>query len=140
MASAPTPARAHQPPEIPKTRISIPTLPATLAPNKYLFKDPNKYFEPKTFNEFCVAFYTVVTIVSVKHYVREYLLPVDNCFEDHMNFWKFSSANKNSYLVFAITQHHFPEIVEKAERSDIPNIDKKKYLVPADLTVDNLFK
>ncbi|KAL5709197.1 Autophagy-related protein 8g [Ranunculus cassubicifolius] len=26
-------------------------------------------------------------------------------------------------------------IVEKAKRSDIPNIDKKKYLVPADLTV-----
>ncbi|KAG2672261.1 hypothetical protein I3760_13G032000 [Carya illinoinensis] len=28
-----------------------------------------------------------------------------------------------------------PVIVEKAERSDIPYIDKKKYLVPADLTV-----
>ncbi|CAI0418177.1 unnamed protein product [Linum tenue] len=28
-----------------------------------------------------------------------------------------------------------PVIVEKAERSEIPNIDKKKYLVPADLTV-----
>nr|QAR18130.1 ATG8f3 [Nicotiana benthamiana] len=28
-----------------------------------------------------------------------------------------------------------PVIVEKAEKSDIPNIDKKKYLVPADLTV-----
>ncbi|KAJ6879131.1 hypothetical protein NC652_032632 [Populus alba x Populus x berolinensis] len=28
-----------------------------------------------------------------------------------------------------------PVIVEKAERSDIPNIDKIKYLVPADLTV-----
>ncbi|KAL2483950.1 Autophagy-related protein [Forsythia ovata] len=28
-----------------------------------------------------------------------------------------------------------PVIVEKAERSDVPNIDKKKYLVPADLTV-----
>ncbi|XP_059651581.1 autophagy-related protein 8f [Cornus florida] len=28
-----------------------------------------------------------------------------------------------------------PVIVEKAERSDIPNIDKKKYLVPAELTV-----
>ncbi|XP_020698742.1 autophagy-related protein 8f-like [Dendrobium catenatum] len=28
-----------------------------------------------------------------------------------------------------------PVIVEKAERSDITNIDKKKYLVPADLTV-----
>eukprot|EP00268_Persea_americana_P052743 TRINITY_DN5925_c4_g2_i5.p1 TRINITY_DN5925_c4_g2~~TRINITY_DN5925_c4_g2_i5.p1 ORF type:complete len:113 (+),score=22.41 TRINITY_DN5925_c4_g2_i5:753-1091(+) len=29
----------------------------------------------------------------------------------------------------------FKVIVEKAERSDILNIDKKKYLVPADLTV-----
>ncbi|XP_057470615.1 autophagy-related protein 8C-like [Actinidia eriantha] len=28
-----------------------------------------------------------------------------------------------------------PVIVEKAERSDIPDIDKKKYLVPADLSV-----
>nr|ABK23434.1 unknown [Picea sitchensis]ABK25724.1 unknown [Picea sitchensis] len=28
-----------------------------------------------------------------------------------------------------------PAIVEKAEKSDIPDIDKKKYLVPADLTV-----
>ncbi|XP_051125627.1 autophagy-related protein 8C-like [Andrographis paniculata] len=28
-----------------------------------------------------------------------------------------------------------PVIVEKADRSDIPNIDKKKYLVPDDLTV-----
>nr|POE82058.1 autophagy-related protein 8f [Quercus suber] len=28
-----------------------------------------------------------------------------------------------------------PVIVERAERSDIPSIDKKKYLVPADLTV-----
>ncbi|KAJ1675631.1 ubiquitin-like protein atg8 [Spiromyces aspiralis] len=28
-----------------------------------------------------------------------------------------------------------PVICEKVEKSDIPNIDKKKYLVPADLTV-----
>ncbi|XP_050206505.1 autophagy-related protein 8C-like [Mercurialis annua] len=28
-----------------------------------------------------------------------------------------------------------PVIVEKAERTDVPDIDKKKYLVPADLTV-----
>ncbi|KAL3820715.1 hypothetical protein ACJIZ3_006620 [Penstemon smallii] len=28
-----------------------------------------------------------------------------------------------------------PVIVEKSERSDVPDIDKKKYLVPADLTV-----
>ncbi|WOK99720.1 hypothetical protein Cni_G08432 [Canna indica] len=31
-----------------------------------------------------------------------------------------------------------PVIVEKAESSDIPNIDKKKYLVPADLTAGQL--
>ena len=28
-----------------------------------------------------------------------------------------------------------PVIVERAEKSDIPDLDKKKYLVPADLTV-----
>ncbi|KAF5742163.1 autophagy-related protein 8C-like [Tripterygium wilfordii] len=28
-----------------------------------------------------------------------------------------------------------PVIVEKADKSDVPDIDKKKYLVPADLTV-----
>ena len=28
-----------------------------------------------------------------------------------------------------------PVIVEKAGQSDVPDIDKKKYLVPADLTV-----
>ena len=28
-----------------------------------------------------------------------------------------------------------PVICEKSDRSDIPDIDKKKYLVPADLTV-----
>ncbi|KAK0578461.1 hypothetical protein LWI29_010774 [Acer saccharum] len=28
-----------------------------------------------------------------------------------------------------------PVIMEKTERSDIPNIDKKKYLVPTDLTI-----
>mmetsp|Transcript_11428 Transcript_11428/g.20149 ORF Transcript_11428/g.20149 Transcript_11428/m.20149 type:complete len:139 (+) Transcript_11428:115-531(+) len=28
-----------------------------------------------------------------------------------------------------------PVIVERAEKSDIPDIDKKKYLVPSDLTV-----
>ncbi|CAN6460562.1 unnamed protein product [Victoria cruziana] len=31
-----------------------------------------------------------------------------------------------------------PVIVEKADRTDIPDIDKKKYLVPADLTVGQL--
>jgi hypothetical protein len=28
-----------------------------------------------------------------------------------------------------------PVICERSERSDVPDIDKKKYLVPADLTV-----
>ncbi|KAI4302275.1 hypothetical protein MLD38_001632 [Melastoma candidum] len=31
-----------------------------------------------------------------------------------------------------------PVIVEKADRSDISNIDKRKYLVPADITVGQL--
>ncbi|KAK6932300.1 Autophagy protein Atg8 ubiquitin-like [Dillenia turbinata] len=31
-----------------------------------------------------------------------------------------------------------PVIVEKAEKSGIPDIDKKKYLVPADLTVGQI--
>ncbi|KAK3039463.1 hypothetical protein RJ639_028045 [Escallonia herrerae] len=35
----------------------------------------------------------------------------------------------------SVSLHDFRVIVEKAERSDIPNIDKKKYLVPADLSV-----
>ncbi|OMP00642.1 Autophagy protein Atg8 ubiquitin-like protein [Corchorus olitorius] len=39
--------------------------------------------------------------------------------------WRKAASRLNMTLV----------IVEKAERSDIPNIDKKKYLVPADLTV-----
>ena len=33
------------------------------------------------------------------------------------------------------TQDRIPVIVEKAAGSDIPDIDKKKYLVPTDLTV-----
>ncbi|KAB2613611.1 autophagy-related protein 8d-like [Pyrus ussuriensis x Pyrus communis] len=28
-----------------------------------------------------------------------------------------------------------PVVVERAEKSDVPQIDKKKYLVPADLTI-----
>lgn len=32
-------------------------------------------------------------------------------------------------------QDRIPVIVEKADKSDIPDIDKKKYLVPTDLTV-----
>ncbi|GAM27810.1 hypothetical protein SAMD00019534_109860 [Acytostelium subglobosum LB1] len=32
-------------------------------------------------------------------------------------------------------QDRIPVIVEKAPRSDAPDIDKKKYLVPADITV-----
>eukprot|EP00127_Corallochytrium_limacisporum_P001755 Clim_evm9s78 gene=Clim_evmTU9s78 len=32
-------------------------------------------------------------------------------------------------------EDRIPVIVEKAEKSDIPDIDKRKYLVPVDLTV-----
>ncbi|KAJ0111539.1 hypothetical protein Patl1_00206 [Pistacia atlantica] len=38
-------------------------------------------------------------------------------------------------MSLGILRVYWKVIVEKAERSDIPSIDKKKYLVPADLTV-----
>nr|XP_025693917.1 autophagy-related protein 8A isoform X1 [Arachis hypogaea] len=38
-------------------------------------------------------------------------------------------------VLLFIRENWVQVIVEKADRSDIPEIDKKKYLVPADLTV-----
>ncbi|KAG6502693.1 hypothetical protein ZIOFF_034979 [Zingiber officinale] len=50
----------------------------------------------------------------------------------------FTSAERRQAEAARIREKYpdrIPVIVEKAERSDIPDIDKKKYLVPADLTV-----
>ncbi|KAL6124552.1 hypothetical protein ACLB2K_077064 [Fragaria x ananassa] len=41
----------------------------------------------------------------------------------------------------SIREHHpdrVPVIVEKANKSDVPDIEKNKYLVPADITVGHL--
>lgn len=39
------------------------------------------------------------------------------------------------YLLFQKYSERIPVICEKHEKSDITTVDKKKYLVPADLTV-----
>lgn len=44
------------------------------------------------------------------------------------------SANGSLLLTFFRLDVRFQVICEKADRSDIPDIDKKKYLVPADLS------
>ncbi|CAF2130029.1 unnamed protein product [Brassica rapa] len=55
---------------------------------------------------------------------------------DHV--FSFEPSEKRSAEAARIREKYsdrIPVIVEKAEKSDIPTIDKKKYLVPADLTV-----
>jgi hypothetical protein len=46
-----------------------------------------------------------------------------------------SSSSQASLLLTELLLLDVQVICEKADRSDIPDIDKKKYLVPADLTV-----
>ncbi|KAF6145712.1 hypothetical protein GIB67_010673 [Kingdonia uniflora] len=50
------------------------------------------------------------------------------------NKWGSKVKKRNSGTL-KVVERLKEVIVEKAERSDIPNIDKKKYLVPTDLTV-----
>ena len=45
------------------------------------------------------------------------------------------SASKQAERIRSKYPERVPVICEKDARSDIPDIDKKKYLVPADLTV-----
>jgi len=55
-----------------------------------------------------------------------------------IGWWLIYIAEKRKAEALRIREKYsdrVPVIVEKSEKSDIPNIDKKKYLVPADLTV-----
>eukprot|EP00163_Fabomonas_tropica_P010225 TRINITY_DN2030_c0_g2_i1.p2 TRINITY_DN2030_c0_g2~~TRINITY_DN2030_c0_g2_i1.p2 ORF type:complete len:125 (+),score=44.04 TRINITY_DN2030_c0_g2_i1:292-666(+) len=47
----------------------------------------------------------------------------------------FEKRQAESQRIRSKYPDRIPVICEKAEKSDIPDIDKKKYLVPADLTV-----
>eukprot|EP00164_Ancoracysta_twista_P000010 GFYU01000013.1.p1 GENE.GFYU01000013.1~~GFYU01000013.1.p1 ORF type:complete len:119 (-),score=47.64 GFYU01000013.1:228-584(-) len=47
----------------------------------------------------------------------------------------FEKRKQEAARIRAKYPDRIPVICEKAENSDIPDIDKKKYLVPADLTV-----
>eukprot|EP00301_Raphidiophrys_heterophryoidea_P004500 c1194_g1_i1.p1 GENE.c1194_g1_i1~~c1194_g1_i1.p1 ORF type:complete len:132 (+),score=39.49 c1194_g1_i1:35-397(+) len=47
----------------------------------------------------------------------------------------FEKRKSEAARILAKYPDRIPVICEKAEKSDIPDIDKKKYLVPCDLTV-----
>ena len=47
----------------------------------------------------------------------------------------FEKRKEEAARIRAKYPERIPIIVEKADRSDIPAVDKKKYLVPPDLTV-----
>lgn len=49
--------------------------------------------------------------------------------------YPFEKRKAESERISQKFQNRIPVICEKAEKSDIPEIDKRKYLVPADLTV-----
>lgn len=49
--------------------------------------------------------------------------------------YPFEKRKAESERILSRFQNRIPVICEKAEKSDIPEIDKRKYLVPADLTV-----
>lgn len=56
--------------------------------------------------------------------------------ENAMNILLFQEKDSLSPLVRILTKLRLPQVIcEKVEKSDIATIDKKKYLVPADLTV-----
>ncbi len=58
--------------------------------------------------------------------------------KSQLNFLNVDSTEKRKSEAERIRAKYpdrVPVICEKADRSDIPDIDKKKYLVPADLTV-----
>ncbi|KAL9670519.1 hypothetical protein QQ045_008072 [Rhodiola kirilowii] len=71
-------------------------------------------------------FYSAVVVVDVVRDMTKSLFKEEHDLE---NRCAEASRIREKY------PDRIPVIVEKAERSDIPNIDKKKYLVPADLTV-----
>ncbi|KAI3796677.1 hypothetical protein L1987_39356 [Smallanthus sonchifolius] len=67
-------------------------------------------------------------------FVIEFLIKTmaKGCFKQEH---EFSKRHAEASRIREKYPDRIPVIVEKAEKSDIPNIDKKKYLVPADLTV-----
>jgi GABA(A) receptor-associated protein len=65
-----------------------------------------------------------------------YLLrSLTNPLNSHHDFITVEKRKSEAERIRAKYPDRVPVICEKADRSDIPDIDKKKYLVPADLTV-----
>lgn len=47
----------------------------------------------------------------------------------------FEKRREEAWRIASKFENRIPVICEKAEKSDVPDIDKRKYLVPDDLTV-----
>ncbi|KAG8637017.1 autophagy-related protein 8C-like isoform X1 [Manihot esculenta] len=77
----------------------------------------------------CVALIMILLVCN-----SLYLKLMSICF-----FFLFNDIPERRQAESARIREKYPDripvIVERAERSDIPDIDKKKYLVPSDLTV-----
>jgi GABA(A) receptor-associated protein len=60
------------------------------------------------------------------------------CFTFSLSRWTTNNTEQRKYESSRIRQKYpdrIPVIVEKSPKSDVPDLDKKKYLVPSDLTV-----
>ena len=80
----------------------------------------------------------------LSRYVENFVLLInrsEQCMYSHiflfsLSLERFTEKRKSeAERIRAKYPDRVPVICEKADRSDIPDIDKKKYLVPADLTV-----
>ena len=74
---------------------------------------------------------TVLVVVSTKNKYYINIITMSQFKKDHPLEKRMSEAQR----IRTKYPDRIPVICEKDERSDIPNIDKKKYLVPQDLTV-----
>ncbi|GMH00608.1 hypothetical protein Nepgr_002447 [Nepenthes gracilis] len=84
-------------------------------------------------SSFSVCIVAVVEKVSVSNFFKclKQKMARSSFKQEH----EFEKRRAESARIREKYPDRIPVIVEKAEKSDIPNIDKKKYLVPADLTV-----
>ena len=72
---------------------------------------------------------------KVTHYLSNIRKCTTQCSPHSRQSTPSPSVREQSQRIFEKFQNRIPVICEKAEKSDIPEIDKRKYLVPSDLTV-----
>ncbi|TVU14769.1 hypothetical protein EJB05_38262, partial [Eragrostis curvula] len=72
---------------------------------------------------------------TTRHYCAFNLLCTYSFPDEHLVPFMTEKRQNEANRIREKYPDRIPVIVEKASKSDIPDIDKKKYLVPADLTV-----